>query len=323
MIDNIRMYIEDFKPHDIEKDFDAYRAGIDKDGAEIWAFKDKKLTFRYVGNRLIITGSLHKFKHDKNYNLFTYSELVEVLLYLEKKLEVPLSRFNISHIEVGINLPMSSDPMKYIDTLSEYRRNKYYFLRPMSKSTAIKGSVCSMSEYTIIFYDKMHEFFSKNKEIKKADRASYPSNILRFEVRLSSRQLRTFGFGSPITADTLLKRRGKVVCLWTLRNIMRETVFADYSADFKKIPHKYTKALHNKVKEFIFVTSDGYNRYLDYLKEYVGEDESEKAKRNKADLLKEIKPFLLGKYEKELKDKFAEVILEINDYITVPPVKKP
>lgn len=311
MIDRIKMYIKDFDFHDIEK-FEPYRVGIDKSGAEIWEFKDKNLKFRYAGTTLRIAGSLHKFAHEHNYNTFTYAEMVNVLLYLEEKLRVPLNKFHITSVEVGVNLLLEESPMKYIETLYEYKCNRFFPLRPMSGSSAVKGCVCSMSEYPIVFYDKMIEFFKKN-QVKKADRIKYPSNVLRYEVRLSRKQLRNFGLENT-TADKLLTRGGRITCLWALRSIMEEIVFVDRSIDYTKIHRKYPKTLHNTVKEYTFVTSDGFSRYLDYLREQAGEDACKKAKKNKANLLKKLRPFLLGKYEKELKRKFAEEISKINDY---------
>jgi hypothetical protein len=311
MIDRIKMYIKDFDFHDIEK-FEPYRVGIDKYGAEIWEFKDKNLKFRYVGTTLSIAGSLHKFAHGHNYNTFTYAEMVNVLLYLEEKLRVPLNKFHITSVEVGVNLLLEESPVKYIETLCEYKGNKFFPLRPMSGSSAVKSSVCPMSEYPIVFYDKMIEFFKKN-QVKKADRIKYPSNVLRYEVRLSRKQLRNFGLENT-TADKLLTRGGRITCLWALSSIMEEIVFVDRSIDYTKIHRKYPKTLHNTVKEYTFVTSDGFPRYLDYLREKAGEIECRKAKKNKANLLKKLRPFLLGKYEKELKRKFAEEISKINDY---------
>lgn len=312
MIDRIKMYVQDIDFHDIEK-FEPYRVGIDKDSADIWEFRDKNLKFRYAGTTLRIAGSLHKFAHGHNYDTFTYSEMINVLLYLEKKLSVPLDRFHIAGVEIGANLLLEETPMKYIETLYEHKGNRFFPLRPMSGSSSIKGCVCSMSEYPIVFYDKMAEFFKKDGRIKKVDRIKYPSNILRYEVRLSRKQLRNFGLRNT-TADRLLTRGGRIVCLWILRSIMEGIVFVDCSIDYEKIPRKTPKTLHNTAKEYIFVTSDGFPRYLDYLRESVRKSEYKKAKRSRDNLLKKLRPFLLGKYEKELKRKFAEEMSKINDY---------
>ena len=95
---------------------------------------------------------------------------------------------------------------------------------------------------------------------------------------------------------------------------MKDIVFTNDMVDYSKIPDCSSKVLQNRIKRYIFAVSDGYDRYLAYLKDYVGENEYKKAKRSKIRLIKRMHPFLYGKYEKELKERFVEEIAKVHDY---------
>lgn len=47
-----------------------------------------------------------------------------------------------------------------------------------------------------------------------------------------------------------------------------------------------------------------------------------KAKRSKASLIKSMQPFLYGKYETELKERFAEEVATVHDYKRAVKSKK-
>ena len=86
--------------------------------------------------------------------------------------------------------------------------------------------------------------------------------------------------------------------------------------------HYATEVCKCPIKRYIFAVSDGYDRYLAYLKDYVGDDEYTKAKRSKASLIKSMQPFLYGKYETELKERFAEEVATVHDYKRAVKSKK-
>lgn len=274
--------------------------------------KNLRFTYYHKSSTLRIEGSIHKFIKGNNYCRYTFNEAVETLRDLGSYMGIPLSAFRITSIELGVNIQMSEAPMKYIEPITHYKSNKFLYMPPRSRTSKIYGKKCRMAEYGIKFYDKIQDYIIE-EGIKKEYRGKLLKNILRYEVQLSRKELITFGFEDP-TAENLCTRRYAIFCANLLHSIMDEIIFIDNSIDYTKIPHKYPKSLHNIAKEYIFVTSDGYSRYLDYLKEHVGEDEYKKAKRSKARLLKKVRPFLLGKYEKELKEKFAEELSLVHDY---------
>ncbi|MFR9543276.1 MAG: hypothetical protein SNH27_14620 [Rikenellaceae bacterium] len=313
MIDRITMqvygvgetYIDEKMP-DLMTEFD------DKKLISRGNYKGLRITYYKGGSTLRVEGSLHKFAKGNNYCRYTFSEAVETLQELSTLLGKPMSVFNITSLEVGVNVSMEEDPMRYVETLAYHKGNPFLLMHPRSGSTTICGSKCSMSEYWIKFYDKIADFV-KDEKIHVDDREKLPRNILRYEVKFTKSQLQTFGFKNP-TAESLCSRKYATFCANLLYSVLDEIIFADHSIDHTKMPHKSSKDLQNKIKDYIFVTSNGHDRYLRFLSENVGEAEYKKEKRRKATLLKKIKPLLMGKYEKEFREKFAEEILHVLDY---------
>lgn len=275
------------------------------------ALKNIQISYHPKGGILKFDGSLHKFAHGNNYCRYTYSEVVETLGVFEKIFDIiPLDAYKITGIEIGVNIQMSEAPMKYIKTIKSYGSHDFIPMTP--RGVKILGKRCKMSEYEIKFYDKTADYIAE-KRIKVEDRDIVPKNILRYEVRFSRKQLINKGFPNPTVAN-LLKREYVIFCVWLLRSIMQEIVFFDPSADFSKIPHKDDKELDSKVKEFIFVLSDGYDEYLDYLRERFGEGEAKNAGRRRDEFIEKMKPLMLGKYVNELTDKFAKEISTVHNY---------
>ena len=105
-----------------------------------------------------------------------------------------------------------------------------------------------MAEYDIKFYDKIADYILE-KKIKAADREKLPKNLLRYEIKLSRKQLMTFGFPDP-TAENLLKRRYAIFCVYLLRSIMKDIVFTNDIVDYSKIPDCSSKVLQNRIKRY-------------------------------------------------------------------------
>ena len=82
MIDRITIYIDDVKFEDVEKRLGLTPSKVAEDESLIYSSLISNLRFTYKGNRLTITGSLHKYAKGNNYSLFTYEEAKAVLLKL-------------------------------------------------------------------------------------------------------------------------------------------------------------------------------------------------------------------------------------------------
>ena len=70
----------------------------------------------------------------------------------------------------------------------------------------------------------------------------------------------------------------------------------------------YAGMLEDDVKRYIFATSENYDRYLAYLKEYVSEEAYKKERRRTNILLKRVDSLKTGKLKTELKTKFQLAI---------------
>ena len=70
MIDRIKFYIDDVDIETVEKRLDLVPIGVDRLEAETYLSTIKNLKFKYVGRRLMVEGSLHRFAKGNNYSLF-------------------------------------------------------------------------------------------------------------------------------------------------------------------------------------------------------------------------------------------------------------
>lgn len=154
------------------------------------------------------------------------------------------------------------------------------------------------SEYSIKFYDKTFEAIKKGR-IKKEE---VPANLLRYEIQLSRKQLKSLGF-SNVTGKNLLSPLHYTRFKRLMKQIFNEIVFDD-TVD-------YTGCLEDDIKKHIFVMSDKYGYYLQCLKDYFGETEYRKERRRTNELLKRMSLLPKGELETELKSKFEAVISKV------------
>lgn len=321
MIDKIIFYINDVDVDAIEKSLWEYgsideeldlvgldkKRGISKYGTilnnaitiKIHLSKDGTYTLR--GH-----GSLQKFFKGNNYSSFSVAEAQLAITTLGKSVGIPLDRFILSSIEIGVNIPMSKEPMIYIDMLSYYRIKKWPFtlMKPLAKSSQYHGRYCRLSEYEIKFYDKTFEATYRKTKLKD----TVPSNVLRYEIQLFSKKYHVFGFKNikPLTADKLLNPRLYNRFIRTLRKTFDDIYLDDIDKD-------YSKKLPEDVKEYIFVSSDNYDLYLGYLEKYRTKKEYQQAKKHKRYLEKEFQSLKETDNIHELKSKFEEAISLIHD----------
>ena len=297
MIDRITIYVDDVAFEDIEERLDLTPHGVATDGSYIYASKYRNIRFKYIGRRLEISGSLHKFAKGNNYTLFTYDEAKKVLHELSDYTGISLERFIVSSIEIGVNMPMKNPPMKYIEILHSYKEKKFYPMPPLKESSKIRGYRCKLSEYDIKFYDKTYEVLKSDKKITDLP------NILRYEIKLSRKQLKTFKLRN-VTGKNLLIGIIRVSLKRIMNTIFNDILFSDISIN-------YSKMLQDDVKRYIFAVSNSYDRYLQYLKEFSGLKEHNKEVRRTKNFLKRITPLITGELEIELKEKFKSEMSKI------------
>lgn len=324
MIDKITFYINDVDIDALEK---RLRKGGELDIVGIdWIRKvskygcylrDSNIFIKVNGatNKLQGYGSLHKFANGNNFSIFTAQETINAIKDIGEFMGISLDRFIITCIEIGVNMAMIKDPMRYIDTVQSYGRNtkrKFIYMRPLKKSSKLKGKLCQFTEYAIKFYDKS---FEARHPLSKEQKETIPSNILRYEIELHPKQYYMIDTkhtkASTLTAKELLDSYYYLRFAEILREVFERIELTDLGKNHK------IKSLE-EIKNYIFVMSDGYNLYRNYIKEY-RLDEKESAKEYKD--IKKLKRFLEKEFEPlketenvlELKSKFAKAINIVHD----------
>lgn len=298
MIDRIRIYINDVEFEDVETRLDLSPSGVAKDGSYKYASTIKNLKFTYAGRQLKIAGSLHKYAKGNNYSLFTYEEAKNVLHELSDMIGIPLNRFVVTSMELGLNIQLDKDVVNYLHTIYSYKSNRFIPMAPLKGTSRLKGCKCVFSEYSIKFYDKAFEAIKKGR-IKPEE---VPANLLRYEIQLSRKQLKSLGF-TNVTGKNLLSPLHYTRFKRLMKRIFNKIVFDD-TVD-------YTGCLEDDIKKHIFVISDKYGYYLQCLKDYFGETEYRKERRRTNELLKRMSSLPKGGLETELKSKFEAAISKV------------
>lgn len=321
MIDKITFYINDVDIDALEKKL---RKGGELDVVGIdWIrrvskygcyLRDKNIFIKINGatNKLQGYGSLHKFAKGNNYSTFTAQEAINAIIEIGEMMGISLDRFIITCIEIGVNIQMSKDPMRYINMVHSYGKTKkrqFIYMRPLKKSSQLRGRLCQFTEYAIKFYDKT---FEAEHPLSVDKRALIPTNILRYEIELHPKQYFMTGFKNikPLTATNLLNPRLYSRFVKILREVFERTELRDLGENHKEKSFE-------EIKNYIFVMSDGYNLYRTFIEEYrlkdkEGAKEYKAIKKLKKSLEKEFEPLKATENVLELKSKFAEAINSVH-----------
>lgn len=302
MIDRIIFYIKDVDFDSIEGRLGLEPAGIAKDESIRYTAKLKNLNLTYIGRRLQIAGSLHKFIKGNNYSLLTYEEAMRALIELSEYVGISLERFVVSQMELGLNISMDKTIGKYLELPHSYKGHPFIYMSPLKGTSQLKGCKCVLSEYTIKFYDKTFEVI-KSCKVPKEERDIIPTNMLRYEIALSRKQLKNEGFMN-VTGKNLLSKLHYIRFKKLMNKMFDNVILNDMSIN-------YSFLSEDEIKSYIFAISDTYNCYLQYIKEHKGELEYRKEIRKKNALIKKVTPLKTGELEIELKSKFKIAISEI------------
>ncbi|NDV79809.1 hypothetical protein [Dysgonomonas sp. 511] len=264
-------------------------------------------------------GSLHKFVQGGNHDRFNASEAIKAIIELGEILGISLDRIIITCLEIGVNLQMPKEPMKYIDKVRSHgitTKRAFIHMRPLKDTPHLRGKLCQYTYYVIKFYDKTFEAeYYRKKWLKKYKAEGIPipvirENILRYEIELHPKKFPALGFqnikASTFTAEKLLNHRFYSRFVKMLEDVFQKTELVDLS----NIHHE--KSL-DEIKNYIFVTSDSYNLYLDYLKDILEKNDYNKAIRDDKALVKEFDFVKHTESVKELKAIFEKEINLVYD----------
>jgi hypothetical protein len=127
----------------------------------LWPKKEAKgtragnLTIKRVSpsGRIEIQGSLHYYRHNHNWNDFTYPELVETIDDICSKLEIEPQQFKLTNLEFGVNLPLDFDPSDFLKGLILYKDESFDRIKPSSGHKGI-CMTATKNHYLIKIYEK-------------------------------------------------------------------------------------------------------------------------------------------------------------------------
>ncbi|MFV0419645.1 MAG: hypothetical protein ACK5KT_13070 [Dysgonomonas sp.] len=332
MIDKIVFYVDDVDVEKLEKTFLKYAKtskeeldiiALDKRGVSVWGAtlnETMEIEVKLVKvrnkeeKRWVLSGhgSLHKFKRKENYSTFTANDAQQAISDLGKRLDISLNKIIITSIEIGVNIEVSKEPMRYINMVHLYKKRPFIYMRPLKNSPHLRGKLCQYTDYIIKFYDKT---FEARHPLSVEKKTLILSNILRYEVELKSGKYSAMGFknikDSTFTAEHLLHIRFYSRFARILRNVFEKIVLRDLGKN-------HAGKSFEEIKNYIFVTSDTYDLYRSFIEEYRLDDKEgvkeyravkklKKSLEKEFDLLKETENVL------ELKSKFAETINIVHD----------
>lgn len=332
MIDKIVFYVDDVDVEKLEKTFLKYAenpkeeldiVALDKRGISVWGatlnetmvIEVKSVKARNKEERRWVLsghGSLHKFKRKENYFTFTASDAQQAISDLGKRLDIPLNEIIITSIEIGVNIEVSKEPMRYINMVHLYKKRPFIYMRPLKNSSHLRGKLCQYTDYIIKFYDKT---FEARHPLSVEKKLLIPSNILRYEVELKSGKYSAIGFknikDSTFTAEHLLHIRFYSRFARILRNVFEKITLRDLGKN-------HAEKSFEEIKNYIFVISDGYDLYRSLIEEYRLEDkegvkEYEAIKKLKKSLEKEFESLKETDNVLELNSKLEEAVKTVHD----------
>ena len=193
MIDTIRIYSEDVRTL---KSFDKDRLSdlkeTTKDDYKYYTGYIDNLYVKKTTRTITITGSLAKFYFGNNIEVLSRIQIIDSIKKLEEKLNLDLSNFRISRIDIGVTFEMENSVQSYLDSLIEIPRYKLVTYENESKSFQNKSK-------SLNFYDKVAEMNRKKSTQEQITELGLSnSNLLRYELQFKN--ARTI-FYKPKVAD--------------------------------------------------------------------------------------------------------------------------
>ena len=128
----------------------------------------------YTNGRCEIAGSIHKYFNDgkHNFNYFGRKELSHALKELNKHLNINVSEFRFSNIEIGVNITPPVDSDIIIDNAFMYK-NKVFENKFHSDEGNYKQA--GLTEYLVKLYNKRKHYTNQGYKIN--------NETLRFELK--------------------------------------------------------------------------------------------------------------------------------------------
>lgn len=270
---------------------------------EVYEGNIENLTVRYHKSSedryMTIKGSLHKYFKGNNYSSFSVEEAKKALLKLEKAVGISKDRFMVQNVELGVYVRMSKTPMRYIQTIKNYKFKEFIPMTPYE--TKVMGYRCKLTNYEIKFYNKTYD-------AKAQDKQTAPKNTLRYEIKMSNKYATKNGF-IEVTAEKMLDGIYFRKAIRLMNSLLKKLVYLDLSFNYEGLKP-------NEIKEYFFITSDNFKFYAEHLKDLEEKNPKEKVYKNAMDakrrLIEKLKPKLTGEFEVEFKEKLEKGIKSLS-----------
>lgn len=124
----------------------------------------RSLTITIIDDRLVkVEGSLHQFaKNGKNFDDFTYLQIVYSLKEISAIFNHPLEKFKLQNLEFGVNLEVTQSVSDILNQIHSYKGTK------RGSRHYKNGEMCSfnLSQYSIKLYDKGRQHNLENQLIR-------------------------------------------------------------------------------------------------------------------------------------------------------------
>jgi hypothetical protein len=133
----------------------------------------------FTDSRLLkVENSIHKFYKGENYSTFTRRENETALNEFEELIKIPLDRFIVKGIGIGLNISLNDTPEMYLPIPQSYR-GKLFRDYPPEQGNRIIERVCKGGEMNLKFYDKSAQYNQNRKTFEPKINNPF---LFRFEI---------------------------------------------------------------------------------------------------------------------------------------------
>lgn len=176
-----------------------------------------------------LSGSLHKyFEGGKNYRDFTFSDLLQVIIFLNDSIGLNPFTSPIRHLEFGVNITPPFITTDYLQRILNYKGTNF---NPMPKQQGVSlGIVCERTQLNIKIYCKKTQY-------------NLPDEVMRIELKVFKMQyLKPYGINklidllNPYTWQELNKQ---------LAEMFAELIITDDSIAANELPEEEKKLIEN------------------------------------------------------------------------------
>ena len=189
MFDKINLTF--YTPHDEYYKENVFANKLELDSNDEVKYTNKKFNGLYVsmvGNKVKVSGSLHKFYYGNNYTFFTKSDIKQAVkkfceLFLIEPND-PTLRFTL--LEFAVNIPTDFLPLEYAKRMLMYNNVEFNISKPKNRSAKRYGMICNLTDNDLKFYDKYLQTIlcckGSSEEKQQLRKIFADNNLLRFEI---------------------------------------------------------------------------------------------------------------------------------------------